>query len=111
MSQWHEKSADAAKGKWRGILRQFGLPETALRNKHGPCPMCGGADRFRWDNKEGAGTFICSQCGAGNGMDLAMKFTGMPFGDVAAQIDSILGNVKIEPDRTRPDMTEAQRQA
>src|SRR3546814_8888927 len=73
--------------------------------------MCGGADRYRWDNKEGSGSFICSQCGAGNGMDLAMKFTGRSFGEVAAEIDEILGNTKIEPDRQRPDMTEAQRQA
>lgn len=108
---WHERTADAAKGKWRGILLQLGLPERALVNKHGPCPMCGGVDRFRFDNKEGAGTFICSQCGAGNGMDLAMKFTGRPFAEVAAEIDAILGNTKIEPDRQRPDMTEAQRMA
>ena len=111
MSQWNEKTIDASKGKWRGILLQLGLPETALVNKHGPCPMCGGTDRFRFDNKEGAGTFICSQCGAGSGMDLAMKYTGRPFGEVASEIDAILGNTKIEPDRVRPDMTEAQRQA
>src|SRR5690606_31964489 len=93
--QWHEKTATAAKGKWKGILLQLGVPERALVNRHGPCPICGGTDRFRFDNKEGTGTFICSQCGAGNGMDLAMKFTGRSFADVAAEIDAILGNTKI----------------
>jgi putative DNA primase/helicase len=111
VSQWNEKTIIAAKGKWKGILLQLGLPDTALVNRHGPCPMCDGIDRFRWDNKEGQGTFICSQCGAGSGMDLAIKYTGRSFAEVAAEIDAILGNNKIEPDRVKPDMTEAQRQA
>ena len=96
----HEKTAVAAKGKWRGILLHLGIPSESLRNKHGPCPMCGGDDRFRWDNKEGRGTFICNQCGAGDGMKLAVDFTGRPFPEVAGQIDVILGNVK--PDAPQP---------
>ncbi len=111
MTRWHQKTADAARGKWRGILLQIGLPETALKNKHGPCPMCGGTDRFRWDNKEGSGSFFCTNCGAGSGMDLAMKYTSRSFVEVAAEVDAILGNNKIEPDQIRPDMTEAQRRA
>ena len=105
---FHEKTAHAAKGKWRGILMHIGLPASALRDKHGPCPLCGGEDRFRFDNKDGRGTYICSHCGAGDGMKLAQEFTGRPFAEVAAQIDGILGNVK--PDApARPPMTEEQR--
>lgn len=96
----HEKTVVAAKGKWRGILLHLGIPSESLRNKHGPCPMCGGVDRFRWDNKDGRGTFICNQCGAGDGMKLAVDFTGRPFPEVAGQIDVILGNVK--PDAPQP---------
>lgn len=91
---FHERTTHAAKGKWRGILMTLGLPENVLRNKHGPCPLCGGVDRFRWDNIEGKGTYICSQCGAGDGMKLAIEFMGQPFPHVAAQIDAILNNVK-----------------
>jgi putative DNA primase/helicase len=105
---FHDRTADAAKGKWRGILLQLGVPETALRDKHGPCPMCGGEDRFRFDNKEGKGTYICNACGAGDGIKFAMAFTGQPFQEVASRIDGILGNVKHDAP-ARPAMTEDQR--
>jgi putative DNA primase/helicase len=105
---FHEKTTHAAKGKWRGILMHLGIPADALRNVHGPCPLCGGTDRFRFDNRDGLGTYICGQCGAGDGMKLACEFTGKPFPDVAAQIDRVLGNVKTDA-APRPPMTEEQR--
>lgn len=105
---FHEKTTIAAKGKWRGILLHLGVPSEALRDKHGPCPLCGGEDRFRFDNKDGRGTYICNQCGAGDGMKLAVEFTGRPFAEVAAEVDGILGNVR--PDAApRPPMTADQR--
>lgn len=91
---FHQKTTQAAKGKWKGILMDLGVPDSFLNGKHGPCPLCGGTDRFRWDNQDGRGTYICNQCGAGDGMKLACAFTGKPFAEVAPQIDSILGNVK-----------------
>ena len=42
----------------------------ASRNLIGTCPMCGGKDRFRFDDKGGRGTWICSQCGAGDEIEL-----------------------------------------
>jgi len=99
-----ENTAIAAKGKWRGILLQLGVPDEALSGKHGPCPCCGGKDRFRWDNKEGRGTYYCTHCGAGDGMDLAIKYTGRDFKTVAAEIDGMLGNIKYE--RAKPEMTD-----
>lgn len=102
---YHVRTAEAAKGKWRGILLELGVPEAALHNRAGPCPMCGGKDRFRFDNKEGQGTYFCNACGAGSGMELAVKFTGGEFREVAARIDGILGNIK--PDAIRPAMTDA----
>lgn len=86
--------ADMARGKWRGILMTVGLPETALTGKHGPCPLCGGTDRFRWDNKEGRGTFICNQCGAGDGIDLVMRFRGVGFAQAAREVESLVGIVR-----------------
>ena len=106
---FHERTANAAKGKWKGILLALGIPETALRDKHGPCPVCGGEDRFRWDNKEGKGTFICNVCGAGDGMKLAISFTGRPFTEVAAKIDDLLGNVKPDSAQPRREMTDEDR--
>lgn len=39
------------------------------KSKGQPCPMCGGVDRFRYDNKHGRGDWYCNQCGgtAGKG--------------------------------------------
>lgn len=99
----HEKTAHAAKGKWRGILLSLGLPESCLRDRHGPCPICGGIDRFRWDNKDGRGTYICGQCGAGDGFDLACKFTGRSWQDVAQEIDGLVGN--LTPETPRRELT------
>lgn len=55
----------AAQHRWSAILPSLGvtLPPT---NKHAPCPACGGTDRFRFDDQDGHGTFICSQGGHGN---------------------------------------------
>ena len=94
-----QNTIEAAKGKWRGVLLQLGLPEKTLNGKHGPCPMCGGKDRFRWDNKEGKGTYFCSGCGAGDGMKLAMEYTGKAFVDAARDIDGLLGNIKFDTKR------------
>lgn len=106
---FHDKTEHAAKGKWRGILLELGLPETCLHDRHGPCPMCGGKDRFRWDNNEGRGTFICSQCGAGSGMKLAIEYTGKPFKEVARRIDELVGNVKPDTIQPRQPMSDEKR--
>jgi len=106
---YHRRTSEAAKGQWRGILQTLGVPQSALKNRHGPCPMCGGKDRFRFDNAEGKGTWICGQCGAGDGMALAIAFTGKEYRDVANQIDGILGNTKFCPDEPKPEITEEQR--
>ena len=39
-----------------GSSPSLGVPAKALTNRHGPCPICGGKDRFRFDDKGGRGT-------------------------------------------------------
>lgn len=91
-------TADAAIGKWHGILAEIGIAKEFLVNRHGPCPLCGGRDRFRFDNKEGKGTWYCNGCGAGDGMSLALKFTGREFKDLANEIDKMIGVIpEIKP--------------
>lgn len=90
------RTAEAAKGRWRGILRELGIDDAFLRNRHGPCPLCGGTDRWRWDDKDGRGTFFCSNCGSGDGMDLAIRWTGQPFKAVATIIDGLVLNIQPE---------------
>ncbi len=100
---------EAVRGKWKGVLGTFGLPDNFLRDKHGPCPLCGGVDRYRWDNKEGKGTYICGQCGAGSGWDLLMAFKGWDFATAAREVRSILGIVEYQA--PKPELTEDQRKA
>ena len=89
-----EKTRDAARGKWRGILTTFGVDESFLKNEHGPCPLCkDGKDRFRFDDLDGDGTYYCSQCGPGSGMKLIMTLKNWPFDRAAKEIDAILGTV------------------
>jgi putative DNA primase/helicase len=83
-----------AAGRWRGILLGLGMDERTLSGKHGPCPLCGGRDRFRFDDKGGKGTYFCSGCGAGDGVRLAMGLTGLDFKETAQQIERLAGVVQ-----------------
>ena len=40
---------ERAVGRWKSILPAFGVTPQQLTGKHGPCPLCGGKDRFRFD--------------------------------------------------------------
>ena len=42
---------EVAQCRWRSILTVLGMDERALSGKHGPCPLCGGRDRFRFDDR------------------------------------------------------------
>lgn len=106
---FHDKTANVAKGKWRGILMHFGVSEKSLTGKHGPCPICDGHDRFRFDNKDGRGTSICSFCGARDGFGLVAALTGKSFSEYAAEIDGLCGNIKPEVGGHRMEMSEDER--
>jgi putative DNA primase/helicase len=84
---------DRAQGRWLGILPALGISESFLTGNHGPCPLCGGKDRWRWDNLEARGTWICSRCGAGDGIALVMQKNGWEFREAAKQIDTVIGSV------------------
>lgn len=86
------KTMEAAKNKWPSLLEHFGISKSFLTGKHGPCPLCQGRDRFRFDDKEGRGTYFCSGCGAGTGMDLLQKFKGWDFKTAAREVDGVVGN-------------------
>lgn len=50
--------AQVCLGRWRAILPRLGLDQSFLTGRHCPCPICGGKDRFRFDDQEGRGTWI-----------------------------------------------------
>jgi putative DNA primase/helicase len=86
-------TVERAQHRWREILPLVGIETSFLHNRHGPCPLCGGRDRFRFDDKDGAGTYYCNQCGAGTGITLARKLKGWDFKTACDEIDRILGDV------------------
>ncbi len=86
---------DRARGRWRSMLPALGVSERFLSGRHGPCPCCGGVDRFRWDDKDGDGTFYCNQCGPGNGIDLVMKVRKIAFKDAAKLVAEQCGSAPI----------------
>ena len=89
----HELLRERARGRWVGILSSIGMPPKALRNRHGPCPICGGKDRFRFDDREGRGTWFCSKCGAGDGIELVKRFLNVGFPEAARRIEHEIGTV------------------
>ena len=102
---------ESARGRWHEILPIFGIDSKFLRKKHGPCPCCGGKDRFIYDNKEGRGTYHCNQCGAGSGFQLLMLVRGWSMSEACKEVGRIVETVErklsTEPERT----DEAKRQA
>ena len=82
----------AANGKWIDtIFRAVGIQFDKAPKQHQPCPVCGGTDRFRCDNKKGDGTWICSNCGAGDGFKLVELYTNTSGYDLMAMVGGILG--------------------
>lgn len=85
---------ERAVGRWPGILSALGVPSKYLRNRHGPCPSCGGKDRYRFDDREGRGTWICNNCGAGDGFMLLDMALGWDFKKAAQEVEAIVGDVQ-----------------
>lgn len=81
-----DKIADQTSGRWRNLLPRLGIHERYLSGKHGPCPMCGGTDRWRFDDKAGRGTWFCSHCGAGDGIELVKRINRVEFREARQMI-------------------------
>jgi len=85
---------ERARGRWKEILPQLGIDRSYLVNRHGPCPLCGGKDRFRFDDKNGDGTCYCNQCGPGTGITLVCKLKSIDFATACREIDAIIGSAE-----------------
>ena len=90
---------DAAKGHWPQILSTLaGLSEKQLRNTHQLCPLCGGKDRYRYDDRSQNGDWFCNQCGgpnsrggAGDGSSMLMRRNDRTFKEAAQRVEEHLG--------------------
>ena len=82
---------EEVRGKWFKVLKEIGIPENYLNGKNGPCPLCGGKDRFRFTDYKNEGLYICRGCGNGDGWKLIQKYFDINFGQACKEVKSILG--------------------
>ncbi|HED6943551.1 TPA: toprim domain-containing protein [Enterobacter kobei] len=80
-------------GHWPRILPALGVK--VIKNRHQACPVCGGSDRFRFDDKEGRGTWFCNQCGAGDGLKLVEKVFDVSTSEAAQKVNAVTGNLPL----------------
>lgn len=93
----------AARGRWPEIISQLGSVElTSLTGQHGPCPKCGGTDRFRvFEDFAESGGMICNQCFSkrnGDGVAALMWLQGWSFQETVSRLADFLA---IENKKTR----------
>jgi len=98
--------AEKTRGRWRAILPAMGVSDKFLTGRHTACPMCGGRDRFRFDDKDGRGTFFCTNCGAGDGFRLVELMSGRGFKDIVRDVERAAGVADYVAPRSGPDPEE-----
>ena len=104
-------TVERARGRWKEILPRLGIECRFLVNKHGPCPLCGGRDRYRFDDRDGSGSYYCNQCGPGPGLMLIRKLHKWDHATACRAVDKILGNGPISPRPVAPKDSPAHRLA
>ncbi len=105
----------AAYGRWPEILAALGVDSNSLANRHGPCPGCGGKDRFRFDNKTDNGDWICGGGGnprAGDGFGLLQHVFGWTPSEALRAVADYLGidGSRVAQRLLKPSPVPAQRQ-
>ena len=93
-----------AREKWQVILSNLGIAVSTNPKQHGPCPKCGGKDRFRFDDKDGRGTWYCNQCEphSGDGLQLVRNIRGCSFREALELVAGVLGIAALD---TRKEAT------
>ncbi|HIB7483730.1 TPA: primase-helicase zinc-binding domain-containing protein [Escherichia coli] len=100
----------AAEGQWPLILHRLVIDVPPV-GEGGPCPVCGGDDRFTFDDIEGRGSFVCRKCPdetdaynmAGDGLELVRRVASVRFGSpvstyqAARLVGNVLGIVEATP--------------
>ncbi|MFW6114232.1 MAG: primase-helicase zinc-binding domain-containing protein [bacterium] len=101
----------AASGRWTEILSSLcSIAPEYLDGRHGPCPLCGGHDRWRvYDNFSETGGAICNQCGPnlGDGIKVVAWQRNVSQFEAAVAVAKHLG-IEIKGDRRRQALAEEQ---
>ena len=83
----------AAQGRWASILAALSISIPNHPRKHAPCPTCGGKDRFRFDDRDGLGSWFCNVClpHSGDGFRLVMNAANLKFPEALSAVAGVLG--------------------
>jgi putative DNA primase/helicase len=78
--------------QWLALLQKYEVPKSSLTGKAAPCPICGGNDRFTYDNKRGRGDWVCRKCNNGSpkaadGLELICKVAGITFFELMVELE------------------------
>lgn len=86
------RTVDFIKQHIPAVLQYYGMPPiTGMTHYKGDCPICSKRGKFRIDNKNSDGSWICV-CGSGDVWSLLTQSTGKDFKTLAKEIDSTFGN-------------------
>jgi len=82
-----------ARGHWGHVLSCIGVHSEFLVKKNGPCPVCGGRDRFSFTDKDGSGSFVCRSHHrqGGDGFELVMHLLGCDLPTALRGVAAALG--------------------
>lgn len=97
------KTTKAVIGHWPEVFKSLGLPPvTGLKHWAKECPLCGGVGKYRCDDKDGRGTWICT-CDNGDGWKLLQLTQHKTIVELYGLVDEIIGNTyeHDEPEQAR----------
>lgn len=81
-----------ASGHWDYVLSACGV-DVPAKGKHGPCPICGGTDRFHFIDDNDNGEWHCRQCtepNYGDGLDLVARVNQVSISEAAERVAGVL---------------------
>jgi len=95
-----------ARGRWQDIFATIaGVQlDPGCQKRHGPCPKCGGVDRFRAIDLDN-GALFCNQCFStknGDGIAALGWLTGRPFKEVVSTLCEYLGAKPLHKSNSKP---------
>jgi len=108
---------DWSSDQWDALVAQY-LPASALtdafwRGRPGPCPMCGGRDRFTYTRKRNRGDWVCRKCNdgspaGGDGLELVRRYTDMSYLELKCRLNGqSIDPVPVVAHRPRPSRRES----
>ncbi|QBH98434.1 DUF927 domain-containing protein [Limnobaculum zhutongyuii] len=109
-----------ASGRWDYVLSACGV-DVPAKGKHGPCPICGGTDRFHFIDDNDNGEWHCRQCtepNYGDGLDLVARVNQASIYEAVERVANVLNmdirsmkvmsSIHVEPARKEAPKSEAQ---